>query len=392
VEDFQLEGGRISIAIQDKRKGLSRTLPIHQFEAATYPSIDDNNIGAGIPIAYGQIRNAPAICVNEKEALSGSTGLYYFKLADATYHPIYAVTTVYCEGSSGTVAACTAGNVNLNAATFSLNAEQYEPGRDVTADFSGYADTAGALIENGLDIIADLMAWLAGVSYDAVNYDTTEWAAERASAETMCLYIEDETQLVDAIADLCASVPGIFLVQDDDLYTFKRFDADKAVDRTIRADELLGPPTLTNESDEFLTSVLVKYSKDWAEDKWKSYVDATREQEGYRQYKRRKQQTFETLLTGGTAAATFGAVIMDQHDAIVPTYHIQTKTQNIDLELEDVVDAELYVFTDGTYGAVRCEVVGIEKNLMEYTVALSLRYIEDVTAGLSAATLIKWEA
>jgi hypothetical protein len=390
LEDFTLEGGRINIAIQDKRKGLSRTLPIHSFDTATYPDIEDNNIGIGIPIAYGQIRNAPVTCTNEKLVLAGSTGLYYFKLADTSHHPIYAITTVYCEGSSGTMAACTAGNVNLNAATFSLNAEQFEPGRDVTVDFSGYA-SGGSLIENGLDIIADLMASFAGVSYDSVNYDTTEWAAEQASAETMCLYVDEERELIETIGDICKSIPGIFLVQDDDLYTFKRYNAAKAVDRTIYAQELLGSPLVAYESEEFLTSVLVRYSKDWANDKWQTYIDASRETETFRQYKVRRQQIFETLLLTLSAATIFGNFLMDQADSVEPTFAIVTKTQNIDQELEDIIDAELYVFADGSYGVVRCEVIGIEKNLMDYTVTLTLRRVVEVTANLSTATIIKWE-
>jgi len=382
VESINYSSDSVAISVQDKRKSLSRDIPINHFEGADYPNMKSNNIGQPIPIAYGPIVNAPVLCTNE----NGSAP-FYFKIADSSNHGIGGITQVYVDGT-----AVNHGEGDLTGATFSLSAGVYTAGDDVSVDFDGYVDSGGSAIENALDVVKDLMSLYAGVSYDAINYDTTEWESEQASAPNINLFLDEEKKLIDVIGDICASVPGIFLVQDDGRYTFKVYDSGKSPDRTIAIGELLEPPSVSYNSGEFLSSVLVRHTKDWTEDKYQTYIDDDQEEAIFEDYKTRRQKVFETLLTSSADAATFADSIMDLAGEIKPTFSVITKTQNIDLELEDVVDLEVYKVTNNVYGTVRCEIIGIEKDMLKYTVRLTLRYIQSITADLNLATLIKWQS
>lgn len=382
VEEISYKGDSVAISVQDKRKSLSREIPASYFDSDDYPNMSSRNIGKPIPIGYGTIVNAPVLCTNQ----DGSAP-FSFKIVDTSEHAIGAISQVYVEGAE-----VNHGDEDLTNATFSLSAGVYTAGDDVTVDFSGYVDSGGSAIENALDVVKDLMSIYAGVSYDSVNYDTTEWVSETTGAPSIGLFVDDSEKLIDVIGDICVSVPGIFLVQDDGKYTFKTYDSSKSPDRTIEIGELLQPPAVSYDSEEFLSSVLIKYSRDWAEDEFLTYIDDDEEDSIFETYKTRRQKTFETLLTSASAAASYGSTIMDISGEIKPVFVVMTKTQNVDLELEDVVDLEVYKVTGNTYGTVRCEVLGIERDLLRYTVTLTLRYIKSITADLNLATLIRWRS
>ncbi len=381
IDDFSLSPSINTVNVQDKRWALSRKIPINHFTSATYPNIKTHNVGKSIPLGYGVIGNAPVICTNEEGAAPFS-----FKIVDTTDYAIKAIDQVYVDDVS-----VTHGDEDLTNATFSLSAGVYSARDKVSVDFQGY-ETGGTLIDNGLDAIKDLMALFADVAFNSINYDTTEWNSAQTVVKDMCLFIEKEKSIIDIIGDICKSIPGSMVVQDDGLYTFKIRDPAKVPAGTIEVMELLEPLGVVYDSEEYLSSVLVQYNKDWKNNDYVTEIDTSQESAIFQLYKAYREKPFETLLVTEADAETFATTILDLAGTIEPIFTITTKTQNINLELEDVIDAELYIFSDGTYGTVRCEVIGIEKNLTNYTVTLTLRRISDITANIDQATLIKWQA
>jgi hypothetical protein len=127
IEDFTVTRTSFSVSAQDKRKSLSRQLPVNRFTVADYSDLNENSVDKPKPIAWGAVRGAPCVCLDE----DGSPANYSFMFLDTTYHPASALTTVYVDGEAVAVASS-----NLAAGTFTISSANYSPGQEVTADFT----------------------------------------------------------------------------------------------------------------------------------------------------------------------------------------------------------------------------------------------------------------
>ncbi|KKK52228.1 hypothetical protein LCGC14_3107030, partial [marine sediment metagenome] len=176
-ENININEDTFSIEIVDKRKQLSRTLPKNVYDATTYPNIKDTNVGEPIPLGYGTILNAPAVCLNEKEA----TATFTFKLVDVADHVygINSIDTVYVENDPDILTVVTPSSTDLLNGEFVLTAGVYSTSTTVTADFKGF------------DIIANY-DWI-----DRGNCEST--TSPMISGETVpvfvdALWVRDDTE------------------------------------------------------------------------------------------------------------------------------------------------------------------------------------------------------
>ena len=172
LKDFDFVGKDIVLNIKDERENLQRRIPNTYFDQTTFPDLDDTDVGKAIPIGYGAIKRATAICTNRAESPAPAT--FNFKFIDTTNHNIESVDTVYVEGVA---VAHTAGSTT--GGTFNLANTVYTPGQAVAVDFHGYVDGSVVLIDNPMEIIEDLISIYAGKDFTAVFYNTTEWDATK---------------------------------------------------------------------------------------------------------------------------------------------------------------------------------------------------------------------
>lgn len=369
IETFSIDESRFEISIADNRKRLTRSVPINVWDATTYPNIKPSNIGKPIPIAYGRIKNAPVVCTNEAE--TGTPATYSFKICDTTDHAIDAITTVYVNAVE-----VTPDSTNLATATFVLLTADYDPGDDVTCDFTGYEDGGGDPIENGLDVIVDLLAVFEDVTYSTDTFDTTEWAAEQATAYDINIFIDRRTELLKVIEEISASLFGSLVVTNDNKYTFKVPDHDAASVMTIAQDEIF-EQAIEYQTDKFLTSVVVKYAEDYAEDEFTDYPDTSREAAIYAVYARYRDEEFETKLTDEADAIALASRLMDVAEEIPTVFRITTSMRASTLEIVDNIVAQIDRIVATWYGQQKCEVIGIEYDLDSFKITLDLWRIED---------------
>jgi len=373
VEDYKIDSTRFRVRITDERKKLARNLPVNAFDDTTYPDIKPRNVGKSIPMAYGEITNAPVICTNEEESTPAN---YAFKIVDTTYHSIKEITQVYVEGEEKTHS-----NESLANATFTLSTSDYSPGDTVTVDFKGYDDSvgkdgSGTLIDNPLDIIEDLFLNHLDITYGASEFNTSEWATAKAAVYNVALWIKDRKSIIDLIENMSLSVFGNFIVQGDGLYTFRLTDNSAASSKTILRDEQLTEPSAEYDSTEFLSSVIVKYDKDQDSGDYIEYPDTSRESDVHDNYKTYREKEFETLLKDAADAATLASAILDEMESIRPVFPVVTKTHVIDLEIMDNVTVQIDRKSSAWYGNNKCEVVGISIDLDANRVQLDCKYIE----------------
>jgi hypothetical protein len=369
IETIRVGRDTLEVGMVDGRKALSRRAPSRVFDVATYPNIKPGNIGKAIPLAYGVLLNVPVVCTNEAE--TGSPATYSFKLCDCTDHPIDAITAVRVNG----VAKSTA-STDLANGTFTLATADYDPGDEVTCDFTGYEDDAGDPIENAADVILDLLETQLDLEYDPATFDQGEWAIAEAQAADIGLLVDSPTEVYDSIEDICASARMMFFQHDDGRYTLRKYNPNRSVSQAFEADELLEVPTVEYDKSEVLSSIMVGYARDWAEDQLRYLNDTSHEAAVFEAFKSRPSDTFDTLLTSTADAQDYADDVMLLSSVQMRLFTAKFKLQPLEREIMDFVDIPVVRKSGGFLGLVKAEILGITKDLLAAQIELECRIVE----------------
>ena len=366
MERVQVTQTQLTVGIQDKRKQLSRSLPPNVFDDSTYPNIKEKNVGKGIPLGYGSIKNAPVVCTNEEE--SGPSN-WQFKICDTEFHSIKEITTVYVEGVSKTPTA-----TDLDEATFMLNLGDYNKGDDVTCTFKGYVDALGNLIENGLHVVRDLLLNYYGVKYNSNFYNIARW--DEGKAPAVNYFIKKEKKLIDIIGEIAETVQGDFIVNDDGRFAFRIYDPYAGAVQRIYQRQLLEVPQFEYDPSEVLTSIKVGYAKDWAEDEYLWLDDKSQETDIFKKFKTYLSEDFETLLTTKAAAQDFADKRLELSGDVKKTFTVLLKPGQVILrEIDDVIIVTVMRPAKTMLNDCKAEIIGIENDGNAMTVKLTCRLI-----------------
>jgi hypothetical protein len=375
-------GLTMGVELQDKRKQLSRVIPTEIFDTTNYPNIKDSNANKPIPIGYGDIFNAPVICNNEDATPPVS---YSFKIVDTTYHEIKSIDTVKVNGS-----AVTPATTDTATATFTITSASgdYSPGDEVTVDFEGYIDDDSNLIENGVDVILDIIDNYTNLVYDSVSFNTSTWIQSQAIAPDINYFLDDTKKIVDVFEEILGTIQADFFVENDGRYSLVIFNAAKEPILTITGKDMLEVPSYTYDPTEILTSVRIKYEKNWAEDTYKILIDDDDETTRAQTFKQFVNKDYDTLLTTSADAQTFADNQFIVSGDIQKIVTFKTKLQTIDLNITDfiLVDIERACGDDSMLGRAKCEVINIVKDLNNFEITIKARILEFVGQEVTQET------
>ena len=351
IQNIALGEEEIQVDAIDKRYELGIKIPPNRFTVASYPDINYKNVGKPIPLAWGTCKNVPCICTNENAAAPAN---YTFKVCDVTDHPggITAISQVYVNGEAKNMSAN-----NMTDATFSIASANYAAGRKATADIIGY-NTTGSL-----DIIEDIIDTYTDIAYNATYFDTAEWEARKADAFTVGLFIEDEKEISEIIADIAKTNAAMFIPKDDGLYTWKKWSNAGNASWTAAVEETENLVSGDQDYDNYLSSVHIGYSRDWDGNKMSLKGKTDLETEIYQRYGQYRDYKLDTLLTSEADAETLAAWLMDYMkdsrqiiENVLPIKYIET-------EIGDIVELNADRASGTWMGSVRCEVIGVKKQL-----------------------------
>jgi len=344
------------LQIDDTRKLLSRKLPVNVFDSVTYPSMDDKLIGTPIPLIYGSVVNVPAY----------KTSAGHWKFADVTFNNIDSGITVYNKKTEATFSHSGTGTDG----TFT--------GTDTTDKL--YVTCSQSSIENGLDIITNILENYEGVTYNSNNYDVVEWILEKGSVANEGIWIGKGNLMssVDVIEQVCTDNQGVFDVLADGRFTFRSYNPDKTPSYEIFEDELLDDPSIKYDSEEYLSSVKIEHSKDWLEKESELFTNDDFEIEVFGRYRQYKERTFETSLTNEIDASILSESIMELSKFIYPILELTTKTQNIGMRILDNI---LYTYSRQNGKEIlprsRFQVLGVNLDLSSYEMGITIKQIEE---------------
>lgn len=370
-ESYQLNGipGQCVVNVYDKRKILSKSLPNNYYKISNYPFLNTQNDGLPIALGFGKIHRAQAICLNEAETPIPTN--YTFKICDSIY-PINALTQVYYEGDP-----VTAENIDLTNCTFTLPSSVYTAGKMVTMTYEGYV-VDGSLLENPIKILELLLDRYAGFAKNSFNYNLVEWNScrDKPGLPRIGYHIaETKKTMIDVIGEISNSVFGSFLIQKDGLISFKIRDVTKSITEYIRVDDQISAPVQNYISSEYANSLRVGYQKAFSTGKSTHERFDSKEEELFNKYRVDFEKTVETIISNKADALIYGNSLYQEFAGIFPTFSITTKSRFFGLELEDLIEVEVYKLPDGSYGTVVLEVLGVDSDLNTNVVIITGRFV-----------------
>lgn len=356
IENVRVSNDNVEFDCVDKRKGLTVSIPKNTFSSATYPLLDLNDIGKPIPLVYGKVYKVPGVCTNQTEA--GPPAQFHFKLADTVGagHNIKSVDHVYVNNKPVAFS-----SVDLTTATFDISSALYVPGDEVAVTMTGF-EVGGTAITNAAAIILDLLYTWLDITYDAVSFNTTEWAAVTASLSALFtsgigLFLGTTTELYTIIQDICASCALNLIPQDDGRFTLRMYDAARTVSQDFTASDLLEVPSYEYETSQLISYACIEYARNWLADSPRRLMDLSQDAAIYAVYNKHVLGTFKTLLTTEADAQALSTILLSLQGQALRTFTIHTKLQPFDLEIMDFITCTIARASKNMIGRVKAEII-----------------------------------
>ncbi|MCP4392755.1 MAG: hypothetical protein GY804_00530 [Alphaproteobacteria bacterium] len=321
--------------------------------------MEDKLIGTPIPITFGPVIKAPAY----------KTGTNTWKFADTTFNPIDSTITVYNDDDTVFTHAGT-----ITDGTFTGTQTGTEADNKLKVSYTQ------STVQNGLDVIANIMENYESIAFTALNYDLVEWNQEKTGVANMGLWLGKGNikSTVDVIEQACTDNQGIFEPLADGRNTFRTYNPGKMPTHEIFQDELLSDPSRKYDSEEFLSSVKVEFAKDIKEKDPQMYTNSEYEHEVFGRYRQRKERIYKTALTTKADALTLTNDVMALSKFILPTIGLTTKTQNISLRILDNIMYEhkrqngKIIIPQSKY-----QTLGVGLNLTTFEINMTVKQIEE---------------
>jgi hypothetical protein len=335
VERAKVSQREASLSVQDRRKAASIKIPTAVFDSVTYPDAEDSVIGKPIPLAYGEIRVAPAICVNGNV----STGNVRYRVAKE----LTAIGTVQVK--SGDVwTTVTPDSVTLASGTFELTAATgRNSGSPRECRVLGCVGTA---VASASDIIVSLNTRFSGVAYTSSEYDTTEWEATAAELSTVGILLDKQVELYEIIRQIQTGANLGFRYEF--LGTGQRTIRTNSFDRTpafrIYREDLADCYDLPFDSDPNTLAARIKisYANDYDKGEMQSVLDESRVLAVRCAYGVEPQLDFDTLLTTKAAATARAALEASRYGQLRKLVHVKCSGETyLGVRIFDTAIAEL---------------------------------------------------
>ena len=377
IADDNRDFDEFTIEIEDPRRALTQPIAQNTITITNWVHIKDENEGKVLPVAYGTIRNAESICLNEDE---GAPDFYTFLICDTEFNLVDSLDKIYVDGTETAIT----GAADLTAGTFTMTFASVTGSLgDVTIDFTATD------FDNGVEIIKDLMLNYDDKNYVASFWDLTETAAAVTDSRSTSLYIDEgNTKLSDGIESVCFDIDGRFFVKNSGLYTVRIYDADRTpLTKELECDEFFGPPSVQNNGSEYLSSVIVEYSKDVKDSKYLTYENTDYQTEAFNRYKRLKVGKFKTNLATLTAATDKSETIMNISKEVQDIIDRTTSWDNFGIEPSDFVIGSPTTRQTETASRGIYEVMSVKPNMDDFKIDLSLRYVTTGPAEKTYSTI-----
>jgi hypothetical protein len=231
-------------------------------------------------------------------------------------------------------------------------------------------------IENPLDVIEDLLTNHISLAYTSDNYDQSAWAAAKALAADIQYFTNKNTKIESIVEEICTTLNGVMYAKSNGKFTFRYLHAAKSVVETITREQMFAEPSVRYASDNFLSSLVLGYDRDYGEDEPLLYVDDAMDAEFQALYGMAYRYEADTLLNTEEDVENLAEHLLDTYAQVARWVPVTTSIEHIQLELMDDVAVNLDRAGKPRFGDIDMRVYGIRKDVMAGRVELTLRGIE----------------
>ena len=291
----------LTLSLQDRRKKQNIKIPTEVFTVAAYPNIDDSIIDKPIPLLYGTVRCAPAICTNGKL----TTGAVAYRVADSLPNA-FGTIQVKINDVWTTKGAATGDGATGSFTLSSLDGRD-DSGRPYECRVN---NPHGVTVTHASDIIKALNLRYLGVQYTDSEYDKTEWEASKVLLSSIGILIDKQVELFEVIRQIQAGANIGFRYEynSEGQRTIRIDDWTAASTFRIAVEDILAIEEMEISTDPALLAATIKlnYAKDYTGDTPDQTVIDTSQAEYVRQnHAQEPQLEFDSLLqTPALAAAS----------------------------------------------------------------------------------------
>ncbi len=375
IERMNRDFSSFKLDLIDGRKYLSEKIPVNKVTLEDWPFLNESDSGKFKPIAYGAIRNAEPICLNQEET---SPTFYEYLFMDTAHHPTKSLDAVYVIQDE-TALEVTPASVDLDAGTFQLSEAIVSPDDSllkVTCDFHG------ADIKNGLAVARDLLLLYQGIPFTEDYFDTGEWITAESRARDIGLYISEDKELSEVLGEISRDTDSCIYPTDDGRTAARRYTAYREIVRLIAGSEWINDPEFEYPSDQYLSSCVIKYDKDRSNSEYRSYNKDDLKAAIYARYRVYKEEEIETNLTTETDAIDKAITVMALSRTIPEIVTRSLKVSGMGIEIMDFVIAEYerqrnFQLDERDKSWHIFEVLEVDKKAIAGEVALRMRTVRD---------------
>lgn len=266
VDKWKAGDKEFSLDLREKKSRLEAQVPIEVFDSTTYSNLKEDDEGAPIPRAYGEVFGARPVLIDESAK--------QFKVAN---HAIKSFDEIRLKVDDAWVTSSFT-TTDLDNGEFTCSA--WVDGNEVAVDFKGRKNDDGTLMDNAADVVQDLLEY-AGIA--AADIDSTamteawgrldnglfEATGLRATLRALSLYLNEQESLVDILARINAAVGSYLFVDPAGQFKFGVFwpDAGNSLDSYDEVECLTFEPV--TDAADLASKVNVKYAHRRNDDWWR---------------------------------------------------------------------------------------------------------------------------
>jgi len=269
-----------TVTMRELKTRLENKIPYEVFTREAFPSLPPDAVGKPIPYAWGRIYGAKPVLIDASAKK--------FKVAS---HPIRSfdgvrvrIEDVWREVNFATF--------DHTKAEFTLGAE-WTGSEDVAVDFSGRKNPNGSLMQNGANVIADLLDLVGETSFDAQSFDHArqllELGKDRYGDEVCALapaiFLDTERTAIDVAGELNEILGSHLFIDFQGKWRFGIWDAVQGetlepfpgnVSRSFTEKDVIeGSFGKTVDASKVFSRLKVNYAHR-RQEKWSEFVEGER--------------------------------------------------------------------------------------------------------------------
>lgn len=232
--------------------------------------------------------------------------------------------------------------------------------RDKRKQLTKYLASYSCTAMNALDSIVDILTkGYTDIAYTSDYFDTTAWAAAKASAPNITMNWTTPKSVIALIEDVCVSVFGIFDTDINGKFTFRYVGGNHSYSGTIPKEDILSKHRIYYDPTEVISSVCIGYNRDWATvlDPYTRTYNDDYEAEVYEKYKTYNQQEFDTMLINLSDARSLAGTIISYTKDVHGTLDITVPMAYYGYEVGDDIYVEIHRDAQSMLGTKGCEIL-----------------------------------